>query len=119
MDEHNPKPVEWVGSSKEDLKKFPAAVRDRMGFALFQAQVGRKHRDAKPLSGLGSGILEVVSRFDKDTYRAIYTIRFKNVLYVLHAFQKKSRRGISTPKPELNLIKQRLMVAERHHGGIY
>ncbi len=71
------KPVEWVGSCKTDLKKFPVTVQDRIGFALYQAQVGLKHRDAKPLRGLGVNVLEVVSRHDGDTYRAVYTVRFK------------------------------------------
>ena len=92
------KPVEWVGSSKEDLKKFPAAVQDQVGFALYQAQVGLKHRAAKSLKGLGANILEIVSRQDGDAYRAVYTVRFKAAIYVLHAFQKKAKRGIATPK---------------------
>ena len=87
------KPVEWVGSSKGDLKKFPAAVQDQAGFALYQAQAGLKHRAAKPLKGLGTHVLEVVSRHDGDTYRAVYTVRFKAAVYVLHAFQKKSQTG--------------------------
>ncbi len=113
------KPVEWVGSSKEDLKKFPDSVQDRVGFAVYQAQIGLRHRDAKPLTGLGSGVVEVVSRYDGDTYRAIYTIRFKSAVYVLHAFQKKAKRGIKTPKSEIDLIKHRLRVAEQHHRNIY
>jgi phage-related protein len=87
----NPKrrrPLQWVGSSRADLKAFPDAVQDHVGFALYQAQAGLKHRDAKLLKGLGSGVLEVVSRHDGDTYRAVYTVRFKAAVYVLHAFQK-------------------------------
>lgn len=80
MKSGDPKPVVWVGTSKDDLKKFPGEVRHRIGFALFQAQLGIKHRDAKPLSGFGSGILEVVSRFDKETYRAVYTVKFSEAL---------------------------------------
>ena len=95
MNQRELKLLQWVGSSKEDLKEFPAEVQDHVGFALYQAQVSLKHRDAKPLKGMGSGILEVVSRHDGDTYRAVYTVRFKAAVYVLHAFQKKARKGIS------------------------
>ena len=113
------KPVEWVGSSKGDLKKFPAAVQDRVGFALYQAQIGLRHRDATLLKGLGPQVLEVVSRYDGDTYRAVYTVRFKLAVYVLHAFQKKAKRGIETPKQEIDLIKRRLRTAEQHYKDVY
>ncbi len=113
------KPVEWIGSSKEDLKGFPDSVQDQVGFAVYQAQVGLKHRDAKPLRGLGSRVLEVVSRHDGDTYRAVYTVRFKAAVYVLHAFQKKAKRGIETPKQDIDLIKSRLKIAERHYKETY
>ena len=109
-----PKPVEWVGSSKADLKTFPEAVRRAVGYALYQAQVGLKHRDAKPLRGFGSNVLGVISRQVGDTFRAVYTVRFRSAIYVLHAFQKKAKRGIATPKPELALIRRRLKAAERH-----
>ena len=115
------KPVQWVGSSKSDLKRFPGAVQDRMGFAIYQAQAGLRHRNAKPLKGFGSGVLEVVARHDGGTFRAVYTVRFETAVYVLHAFQKKARRGIATPKQELDLVRRRLRVAEQHyrntHGG--
>ena len=115
------KPVQWVGSSKSDLKRFPDAVQDRMGFAIYQAQAGLRHRNAKPLKGFGSGVLEVVARHDGDTFRAVYAVRFETAVYVLHAFQKKARRGIATPKQELDLVRRRLRVAEQHyrntHGG--
>ena len=78
-----------------------------------------KHRDAKPLKGIGPGVLEVVSRHDGDTYRAVYTVRFKRAIYVLHTFQKKSRRGIATPKQDIDLIKYRLKATERHYKSIY
>ena len=87
------KPVEWVGSSKGDLKKFPAIAQDQVGFALYLAQARLKHRDAKPLKGLGAHVLEVVSRHGGNTYRAVYTVRFKATVYVLHAFQKKGQTG--------------------------
>ena len=86
-----------------------------MGFAIYQAQTGLRHRDAKPLKGFGAGILEVVSRFDGDTFRAVYTIRFEAAVYVLHAFQKKAKRGAETPKHELDLVRRRLRVAEQHY----
>ena len=115
------KPVQWVGSSKSDLKRFPDAVQDRMGFAIYQAQAGLRHRNAKPLKGFGSGVLEVVARHDGDTFRAVYTVRFETAVYVLHAFQKKARQGIATPKQELDLVRRRLRVADQHyrntHGG--
>ena len=115
------KPVQWVGSSKSDLKRFPDPVQDRMGFAIYQAQAGLRYRNAKPLKGFGSGVLEVVARHDGDTFRAVYTVRFETAVYVLHAFQKKARRGIATPKQDLDLVRRRLKVAEQHyrntHGG--
>ena len=109
------KPVEWVGSSKADLRRFPDAVQNRMGFAIYRAQLGRQHRDAKPLKGFSAGVLEIVSRHDGDTFRAVYTVRFEAAVYVLHAFQKKARRGIATPKRELDLVRRRLRAAEQHY----
>jgi phage-related protein len=104
-----PKPLRWVGSSKDDLSDFPPDVRRRVGGALWDAQRGLKAPYAKPLRGFGgAGVLEIVDDHDGDTYRAIYTVRFPGVVYVLHAFQKKSKRGVATPKHELNLIEQRL-----------
>jgi phage-related protein len=104
-----PKPVRWVGSSKEDLSNFHAEVRRRVGGALWEAQIGRKAPYAKPLRGFGdAGVLEIVDDFDGDTFRAVYTVRFAKVVYVLHAFQKKSKHRIATPKAELDLIRQRL-----------
>ena len=107
------KPVEWVGSSKKDLGSFPDPVKYHMGYAIYHAQAGLMHRDAKPLKGFGSGVLEVVSRHDGDTFRAVYTVRLQTSIYVLHAFQKKARRGIATPKAELDLVRRRLQAAER------
>ena len=104
-----PKPVRWVGSSKDDLSGFPEEVRRRVGGALWDAQRGLKAPYAKPLRGFGgAGVLEIVDDYDGDTYRAVYTVRFAGVVYVLHAFQKKSKGGKATPKAELDLIKQRL-----------
>ena len=104
-----PKPVRWVGSSKDDLSGFPEEVRRRVGGALWDAQRGLKAPYAKPLRGFGgAGVLEIVDDYDGNTYRAVYTVRFAGVVYVLHAFQKKSKSGKATPKAELDLIKQRL-----------
>ena len=103
-----PKPVRSVGSCKEDVSGFPDDVKRRIGLALFEAQMGRKASYAKPLRGYGgAGVLDVVDDFDGDTFRAIYTVRFAEMVYVLHAFQKKSRRGIATPKAEVELIRLR------------
>ena len=113
MDDVMLKPVEWVGSSRADLQGFPDPVKDHMGYAIYQAQAGLKHRDAKPLTGFGSGVLEVVSRHDGDTFRAVYTVRLETAVYVLHAFQKKARRRIATPRKDLDLVRQRLKTAER------
>ena len=86
-----------------------------MGFAIYRAQLGRRHRDAKPLKGFGSGVLEVIARHDGDTFRAVYTVRFEAAVYVLNTFQKKAKRGIATPKQELDLVWRRLRAAERHY----
>lgn len=119
MDLGDLKPLIWVGSSKDDLKAFPADVLDHVGFALHLAQAGGKHPDTKPLNGLGGGVLEVVSRFDGDTFRAVYTVRFTEVVYVLHAFQKKSKTGIATPKHEMDVVRSRLKAAERRYAETY
>jgi len=112
-----PKPVRWIGSSKEDLSAFPAEVKGRVGQALWNAQTGSKAPFAKPLKGFGgAGVLEVVDDFDGETYRAAYTVRFADVVYVLHAFHKKSRKGIETPKPEIDLIKARLIRAREDYA---
>ncbi len=110
------KPLFWVGSTLKDLKCFPVVVRRQMGFALYSAQAGGKHVDAKPLKGFrGAGILEVVENHDGDTYRAVYTVKFAGVVYALHAFQKKSKRAIQTPSRHIELIRERLGQAENHH----
>ncbi len=111
------KPVIWVGSSKEDLKSLPGAVRDVFGYAVYLAQTGKKHHDAKPLHGFGgASVLEVIEDYRGDTYRAVYTVRFVEAVYVLHVFQKKSRRGIATSKPDLDSIKERLKRAQEFHA---
>src|SRR5271165_1028045 len=114
MDANAPlKTVIWVGSSRRDLRSFPAPVQDHVGYALYVAQCGGKHRDAKTLSGFGgAGVVEVVSDYRGDTFRAVYTVRFAGSLFVLHAFQKKSKSGRETPQREMDLIRQRLHEAE-------
>jgi phage-related protein len=108
------KPVIWVGSSRKDLREFPPSVQDHMGYALYVAQRGGKHRDAKALSGFGgAGVLEVVKDYRGDTFRAVYTLRFARAIYVLHAFQKKSKTGRETPHREIELVKQRLRETEQ------
>jgi phage-related protein len=100
-----PKPVRWVGSSKDDLSAFPDDVKARFGGALWDAQMGLKSPAAKPLKGYGgAGVLEIVVDFDGNTFRTVYTVRFSEAVYVLHAFQKKARRAIATPKGELDLV---------------
>jgi phage-related protein len=116
MDVPNLKPVDWLGPTRRELRRFPEAVRDAFGFALFRAQLGARHPSAKPLRGFGgAGVLEVVEDHDGDTYRAVYTVRFAEAVYVLHVFQKKSTQGIATPKHELELVRARLKAAERRH----
>jgi phage-related protein len=111
-----PKPVFWIGGSKTDLSSFPEDVKDAVGFALYDAQQGGKNADAKPLRGFGgAGVLEIVEDHDGDTYRAVYTVRFSECIYVLHVFQKKSKSGIKTPKAEIDLIKSRLKRAQEAH----
>lgn len=115
-----PKPVEWIGSSRDDLRKFPPDVRRVMGQAIDDAQWGGEHPAAKALKGFGGrGVLEVVDDFDGDTYRAVYTIKFSGVVYVLHAFQKKSKKGIATPQRDVALLKARLRRAEDHYRMHY
>ena len=110
------KPLVWIGSSLKDLRDFPDDVKDEMGFALYEAQRGLKPTAAKPLKGFGgAGVLEIVSDYQTDTYRAVYTVRLEERVYVLHAFQKKSKKGIATPKSDLELIKRRLRQSEELH----
>ncbi len=111
------RPMLWVASSKRDYREFPPRVQDTLGFELFLAQTGQHPPSAKPLKGLGSGVVELIEDFDGDTYRAVYTVRFRDAVYVLHAFKKKSKRGIATPKSDIDLIKRRLKDAESNHAG--
>jgi phage-related protein len=115
---HYLKPLHWVGSSKKDLLAMPDDVVDVFGFALHLAQSGKKHGDAKPLKGFGgASVLEVVEDHMGDTYRAVYTVKIADSVYVLHCFQKKSKQGIETPKQDMNLIQERLKAAQAHAKG--
>ena len=110
------RPVAWVGSSKKDFRAFPDDVQDAMGFALYQAQIGSWHTAMKVLKGFGgAGVLELVENHHGDTYRAVYTVRFEEAVYVLHSFQKKSKSGIKTSQQDMDMIKSRLRLAEAHH----
>ncbi len=116
----NVKPLEWVGNTRRVVQEFPKDVRGIVGQALYAAQIGMKHHNAKPLKGfVGSSVVEIVADFDRDTYRAVDTVKLKDVVYALHAFQKKSKTGITTPKKEIDLIKQRLKKAARHYKEHY
>jgi phage-related protein len=110
------RPITWLGSSRTDLKRFPQQVRRDMGNALYAAQRGEVDPAAKPLRGFGGvRVMEIVDRHDTNTYRAVYTAQFDEAIYVLHAFQKKSKRGIATPAREIELVRRRLADAERLH----
>ena len=106
------KPLHWVASAKKDYQSFPSEVQADMGFALGLAQLGAKHPNAKPWKGDGPGVLEIVEDHRGDTYRAVYTVRFASVVYVLHAFQKKSKTGIKTPQEDVKLTAERLKRAQ-------
>lgn len=107
------KPLQWIGSSRKDLVALPEKVRRFFGFALSLAQAGDKHESTKVLKGFGgAGVLEVVEHDVSGTYRAVYTVRFAEAVFVLHCFQKKSKRGIETPKADMDIIHARLKVAE-------
>ena len=111
------KPLHWLGSTKKDLTHMPDDVQSTFGYALYLAQTGGKHEHAKPLKGFGSaGVLEVVESEAGSTYRAVYTVKIAAVVYVLHCFQKKSTSGTATPKPDMDLIRDRLKAALAHAG---
>lgn len=110
--------VVWVGSSLDDLRALPSEVRTAFGYALYRAQIGATHPAAKPLRGFGgAGVLEVVEEHDGNAYRAVYTVRFAEAVYVLHVFQKKSTRGIATPAREMATVRRRLRDAEALHAA--
>ena len=108
----SPRPVIWLGNSRKNIRAFPKKVQQEFGGAIFIAQCGGTPDNAKPLKGLGSRVLELVERYDTDTYRIVYAVQFQNAIYILHAFQKKSKRGIKTSQQDINLIKQRLKTAQ-------
>lgn len=108
MTPRSPKPVIWLGDTLTALRSCPQDVQDEVGYALYLAQIGAKYEGAKPLKGLGPGVLEVIADHRGDTYRTVYTVRFAERVYVLHAFQKKSKKGIATPQSEIDLVRQRL-----------
>lgn len=110
------RPLVWMGSSRRDLRGFPRQVRRDIGQALYAAQQGEIDPSAKPLKGFsGSSVIEIVADYNGNTWRAVYTVRFAEAAYVLHAFQKKSKRGIATPGRDMDLIRHRLTEAERLH----
>lgn len=114
------KPVQWMGSSRDDLRAFPDEVRRVMGVAINDAQNGEEHPSVKALKGFGGrSVLEVIDDFDGDTYRAVYTVRFAGVVYVLHCFQKKAKKARETPKHDIEVVKIRLKAAEVHYRVNY
>lgn len=116
----NAKPLEWVSSAKADLTAFPQPVRKEFGHALHLVQTGEKPLNSKPLRGFGgAGVLELVENYRGDAFRAVYTVKFAKAVFVLHAFQKKSTKGIATPKADIDLIKQRLHVAAEQYQMLY
>ena len=110
------RPLFWEGSSKKDFKEFPIPVQKDMGVALFIAQLGRSAGSAKPWKGLGSGVYELVEDHRGDTFRAIYIVQVADAVYVLHAFQKKSKSGVATPQPDVDLVEKRLKAVLARHG---
>jgi phage-related protein len=112
------KPLIWIGSARRDFRAMPAAVKSDMGYALYLAQQGEKHRNAKPLKGFGgAGVVEIVADYRGDTFRCVYTVRLAGSIYVLHVFQKKSKKGRETPEPDKAVVEQRLREAERLARG--
>ena len=115
MTQPSPKPLIWLGDTLAALRACPQEVRDEVGYALYLAQIGEQYSGAKPLKGFGPGVLEVVADHRGDTYRAVYTVRFTATVYVLHVFQKKSKKGIATPQADIELVRQRLKRAAQLH----
>ncbi len=105
------KPIVWIGSTIEDIRSFPKNIKDNIGYALYEAQKGKMPFKAKPMKGL-SGVIEIRTDYLTDTFRTVYTVKLGARLYVLHVFKKKSKKGISTPKPDIDLIKSRLKTAQ-------
>lgn len=114
LPENQERKINWLYDSKKRLLDFPKDVRTQVGFALSEAQMGRKADYSKPMTGLGAGVFEIVADYDGDTYRSVYAVKLGEDIYVLHSFQKKSAIGIKTPKPDLDLIKTRLSKVKQH-----
>ncbi len=116
----NPKPLEWIGQARDALGRFPGPVRRECGYALYLAQVGMTGLNVKALKGFGgAGVLQIVALHHGDTYRVVYSVVFAKAVFVLHAFQKKSKHGAATPRKEITLIRSRLAVAERAYKELY
>lgn len=113
------RPLHWIGSAKKDFLAMPVQVQRESGMALGVAQHGGKHPSAKPWKGEGPGVMEIVTDFDSDTFRAIYTVKFRKAIYVLHCFQKKSPRGIKTAKVDVDLVRRRLNAARSDYEALY
>jgi len=113
------RPLLWMASSKKDFLKFPEEIVDEFGFQLYRAQGGLQPNSSKPLSGFGNGVWELAKQFDGNAYRTVYVIRFARAVYVLHAFQKKSKRGIATPQTDVVLIRRRLADATEDYAKLY
>jgi phage-related protein len=114
------RPLLWLGNSRKNIRSFPEEVRMSVGYSLQLVQAGLTPSDAKPFKGIGSGVYEIVKRHDTDTYRAVYAVKIGENIYVLHAFQKKSKQGIKTPQSDIDLIEQRYKEAlerEREHDS--
>jgi phage-related protein len=101
------RPLVWMGDSRKNIREFPQEVQKAVGYALQLVQAGETPLSAKPFKGVGSGVYEIVKRYDTDTYRAVYAVKIGEKVYVLHAFEKKSKQGIKTPQADVDLIKQR------------
>lgn len=110
------RPLFWEGSSKKDFKEFPVPLQKDMGVALFVAQLGRSPSSSKPWKGLGSGVYELVEDHRGDTFRAVYVVQVADTVHVLHAFQKKSKSGIATPQPDVELVEKRLKAVLARYG---
>ncbi|HEU5232238.1 MAG TPA: type II toxin-antitoxin system RelE/ParE family toxin [Terriglobales bacterium] len=109
------KPLVWIGDTLREVRKFPKGVKRTVGRALALAQMGAKHPASKPWKGEGPGVFEIVEDDQGSTYRALYTVRFADVIYALYAFQKKSKKGIRTPQQDVENVHKRLQIAQQHY----
>jgi phage-related protein len=114
VEDASPKPLVWIGSSKRDLMALPGPVADTFGYALFLAQIGRRHESTRILRGFGdASVIEIKESYGRNAYRAVYTVRFHTAVFVLHVFRKKSKSSVATPKRDMALINARLNYAAR------